>query len=190
MENLLYYHTKKDDLVYDPFTGSGTTIEACMKWNRRFYCSDLTPTNKNIREWDINRGLPEDLPEVDLAFLDPPYSLQAVGMYSDKTNDIGNVSIEDFYKSMSLLLSALSEKKAKKIAIVVQPTQYNNNFKFEDHIFKFNEMLSGQYDIEMRYILPYSTQQYTPQQVEKAKENKICLVLNRDLVVWQLKNVS
>lgn len=39
----------------------------------------------------------------------------------------------------------------------------------------------------MEYILPYSTQQYTPQCVDKAKESKKCLVLNRNLVIWRLK---
>jgi len=58
---------------------------------------------------------------------------------------------------------------------------------FEDHIFKFDKMLPDNYAIEMRYILPYSTQQYLPQMVTKAKEERICLTSHRDLVVWRLR---
>lgn len=40
MENLLYYHTQPLDIVYDPFAGAGTTIDACKLLLRRYYCSD------------------------------------------------------------------------------------------------------------------------------------------------------
>lgn len=33
--------SNEDDIIYDPFTGSGTTIEACIKLNRRYLGSEL-----------------------------------------------------------------------------------------------------------------------------------------------------
>lgn len=191
MENLLYYHTKPKDIVFDPFAGAGTTIDACKNMFRRYFCTDrkVKPGREaDIKEHDITVGLPE-MPKPDFVFLDPPYWAQAKGKYSDSENDLGNMSLEEFYTSMELLFEDLINWKIKRIAVVIQPTQWKNeNHAFEDHIFKFHEMLSDKYEIEMRYILPYSTQQYTPQMVDGAKEKNICLALNRDLVVWRCRN--
>lgn len=191
MENLLHYHTEPLDIVFDPFGGGGTTVDICKRMFRRYYVSDrkVIPGRENeIREHDIKNGLPTDLKKPNFVFLDPPYWRQAEGMYSDSTDDLGNMSLEDFNASINSLLSELQSWKVERIAIVIQPTQFKNGFVWTDHIFDFDKMLP-KYDIEMRYILPYSSQQYLPQIVDKAKENNKCLCLNRDLIVWKLKTI-
>jgi len=191
MENLLYYHTNLFDIVYDPFAGSGTTIDTCIKMNRRYYCSDINPyitRTEEIYQHDITDGRVEKLSGVpDLVFLDPPYWKQAQNEYSNNPNDLGKLSLENFYAVFNKFLKELIAWKVKKIAIVIMPTQYNNNLVFEDHTLKFHEILFPKYEVEIRYNLPYSTQQYNAQQVEKAKENNISLSLFRDLTIWKLK---
>jgi len=189
MKNLLYYHTEPFDLVYDPFAGSGTTIDACREMYRQCIVSDRKPdkSRPEIFEHDITKGLPDGMPKPDLAFLDPPYWKQAEGKYSDSASDLANMSLDDFYSAMDKLFNELTGRGVERIALVIAPTQYPNDLNFEDHIFKFDKMLDGKYEIEMRYILPYSTQQYNGTQVEIAKEKKICLNTIRDLVVWRLK---
>lgn len=189
MKNLLYYHTEPFDLVYDPFAGSGTTIDACREMYRKCIVSDRKPdkSRPEIFEHDITKGLPDGMPKPDLAFLDPPYWKQAEGKYSDSASDLANMSLDDFYSALGKLFNELTVRGVERIALVIAPTQYPNDLNFEDHIFKFDKMLDGKYEIEMRYILPYSTQQYNGTQVEIAKEKKICLNTIRDLVVWRLK---
>ncbi|MDY6895863.1 MAG: DNA methyltransferase [Thermotogota bacterium] len=187
MENLLYYHTKPFDIVFDPFAGDGTTIDVCKDMNRRYFCSDINVKpgrEKDIKQHDIADGLPCDLRTADIAFLDPPYWKQAKGKYSDSDNDLGNMSLKDFNASMEKVLKELIGKQVGKIAIVIQPTQYSNGFELIDHVFDFNKMIDV-YRIVARYILPYSSQQYNAQMVEKAKEKKECLVLHRDLIIWE-----
>jgi len=41
MENLLWYYTEPLDIVFDPFAGGGTTIDACKSMFRRYYCTDI-----------------------------------------------------------------------------------------------------------------------------------------------------
>jgi DNA modification methylase len=188
MKNLLYYHTQPFDLVYDPFAGSGTTIDACRQMYRQCMASDRNPdkSRPEIFEHDIVQGLPDGLPKPDMVFLDPPYWIQAEGLYSDSPKDLANMSLDNFYASMNKLFDNIYDRLINKIALVIQPTQYKNDMQFEDHIFKFNNMLQGKYKIEMRYILPYSTQQYNAQMVNKAKDERICLTNNRDLIIWRL----
>jgi hypothetical protein len=97
------------------------------------------------------------------------------------------MDLEGFYFTIKKLIKEITARKINKIAFVIQPTQYKNDLKFEDHIFKVDKMFPSEYEIEMRYILPYSTQQYNAQMVEAAKEKNVCLCLNRDLVVWRRK---
>ena len=109
MQHLLYYHTKPFDVVYDPFAGTGTTAEVCRQMYRRYYCSDLNVlpgTEEYIKQEDITNGipLPGELPKIDLAFLDPPYWRQAQNKYSNSPKDLGNVSLETFYKLMNGLI--------------------------------------------------------------------------------------
>lgn len=189
MENLLHYHTDPLDIVFDPFGGGGTTIDVCKRMFRRYYVSDRKPVpgrENEIREHDIKDGLPTDLQKPALVFLDPPYWKQAENMYSNDAEDLGNMSLEDFNASMQHLLKSLQDWKVQRIAIVIQPTQYKNGWNWTDHVFDFDKMLP-KYEIEMRYILPYSTQQYNAQMVDKAKEGNKCLCINRDLIVWKLK---
>ena len=187
MQNVLHYHTEPLDIVFDPFGGGGTTADVCKQMFRRYYVSDrkvIPGRESDIREHDIKDGLPEDMPKPALAFLDPPYWAQAEGMYSDDAEDLGNMTLEQFNESMTALLKALEDRKVERIAAVIQPTQYKNEWTWTDHVFDFDKMLT-KYRIEARYILPYSTQQYLPQMVNKAKEENICLSTYRDLIVWR-----
>lgn len=187
MENLLHYHTEPFDIVYDPFGGGGTTVDVCKRMLRRYYVSDriIAPAREeDIRQHDIANGLPEDLQKPKLVFLDPPYWKQAEGKYSTDAEDLSNMTLEDFNSSMHSLLQAIDKRKIDKIAIVIQPTQFKNNFVWTDHIFDFAAMIP-KYKVSMRYILPYSSEQYNAQIVNAAKEANQCLGLNRDLVVFE-----
>jgi site-specific DNA-adenine methylase len=157
---------------------------------RRYYVTDrkvIPGRETDIYQHDIQKGLPKELPKPKMVFLDPPYWLQAENQYSEDVDDLGNMSLEDFNASMKALFSEIKKRKVELIACVIQPTQYKNNWKWTDHIIDFHDMVSDKYNVEMRYILPYSTEQYLPQMVNKAKENNKCLSTFRDLMVWRMK---
>jgi len=143
---------------------------------------------EEIKKWDIKNGLPPELPHPDFVFLDPPYWLQAKDKYSKDKSDLANMNLNDFYNSIEILARNLKKKmKSGYVAFVISPTQYpNENHKFEDHIIKIiNIFEKNGFAEEMRYILPYSSQQYNGNQVDVAKKEKLCLSLNRDLVVFK-----
>jgi len=192
ISNLFYYHTKPFDTIYDPFAGSGTIIDICKKCFRRYYCSDIKVRpgrEEDIKQWKIQDGLPDEFKYIrpNLVFLDPPYWRQSRNKYSTNKDDLANMSLKDFYSSIKDFLKKITSKKPDRIAIVISPTQFpNDNHEFEDHIFKLHEMLvKYKYKIEMRYQLPYSTQQYNDVQVNIMKEEKKCISIVRDLVVWK-----
>lgn len=199
MDNILYRHTQPFDLVYDPFAGGGTTIDSCNFMFRRCICSDLNPVGHRqaeIFKHDIGNGFQKiikiagneyKMPKPDLVFLDPPYWIQAEHQYSDSANDLSNMSLENYNSAMNKLFGEIYRKKVERIALIVQPTEYKNDFVWVDHFADFHQMVCQNYRIEKRYDLPYSSEQYNAQMVEKAKERNVALNLLRDLVVWRRK---
>ena len=190
MENLLWYYTEPLDIVFDPFAGGGTTVDACKVMFRRYYCTDIQviPGRENdIIHHDITTGLPDDLPKPNLVFLDPPYWKQAQGDYTDQPTDLSNMEIGDFYLVFENLFDALKPKMANGgiIAFIIQNTQWKNEDKHVEphsHVI-WNLAEAAGFEFEHLIQVPYSTQQYNAQMVEYAKTHKIILQLNRELVI-------
>ena len=197
VENLLYLYTEPAGIVVDPFGGGGSTLDVCKKWNRRYYVSDRKPIvarEHEIRLHDLTTGLPS-VPrwkDVDLVYLDPPYWKQAEGQYSDDPTDLANMPLEEFNAALAGIVNEFGKKlKAsarttpQHIALIIQPTQWKAPDRgFVDHVGDMLRMVK--LPVDMRYSVPYESQQCTAQMVDWAKANRRCLVLTREIVVWRV----
>ena len=196
VDNLLYLYTEPFDIVVDPFAGGGSTIDVCRKRLRRYWCSDRKPIverEKEIRKHDIGvDGVPplnRNWSDVSLTYLDPPYWKQAENEYSEDPEDLANMTLDEFNEKLSKLVKEIAKRQSKGvIALLIQPTQWRAPEKqYTDHITQLIQAVnSKRLILENRVICPYSTEQYTPQMVEWAKENKKLLVLSRELIVWRV----
>lgn len=194
VDNLLYLYTNPFDIVVDPFAGGGSTVDICKKRLRRYWVSDRKPIperEKEIRQFDITSGVPplnRNWSEVSLTYLDPPYWKQAEGKYSNDASDLANMSRDEFTSTLSGLIKEISKRQSKgAIALLIQPTQWKSpNKEFSDHIFDIISAVGNKkLAVENRVSCPYTSEQYTPQQVEYAKREKKLLVLTRELIVWR-----
>ena len=192
VDNLLYLYTEPFDIVVDPFAGGGSTIDVCKKRFRRYYVSDRKPIverEKEIRVHDLTDGLPKppSWKDVKLVYLDPPYWKQAEGQYSDDPTDLANMRLDDFNKSLSGIINDFGKKLSNAyIAMIIQPTQWKSPDRgFTDHVGDMLRMVK--LPVEMRFSVPYESQQCNAQMVEWAKENKRCLVLTREIIVWRVQ---
>jgi DNA-binding XRE family transcriptional regulator len=196
VENLLYLYTDPASIVVDPFGGGGSTIDACKKWSRRYYVSDRKPIvarEHEIRLHDLTTGLPSvRWKDVELVYLDPPYWKQAEGQYSDDPTDLANMELEQFNTALAGVINGFGKKlkdsasdKPAYIALIIQPTQWKApDRQFTDHV---GDMLRAvKLPVDMRYSVPYESQQCTPQMVEWTKAAKRCLVLTREIIVWRV----
>lgn len=189
LDNLLYLYTQPFDVVIDPFAGGGSTIDLCRKRLRRYFVSDRAPIverEKDIRQHDIADGLlkPPQWDAVKLVYLDPPYWKQAEGKYSDDPADLANMDLDTFTARLAGVIKAYAAKVSGHIALIIQPTQWNApDHAFTDHIGDMLRLVK--LPVEMRYSVPYETQQHNAQMVDWAKANKQCLVLTREIVVWR-----
>jgi len=197
VDNLLWLFTEPSDIVIDPFGGGGSTLDVCKARGRRCWISDRKPKpglEDKLRAMDVCTDLPalnKRWSDVSLTYLDPPYWRQAQNEYSDDPEDLANMSLEDFTKSMIDVVKRFADKQSKgAIALIIQPTQWRAEPKgsFADHVFEIIKGVSKVKNItlENRVSCPYSSEQCTPQMVIWAKENKKLLVLSRELIVWSV----
>jgi len=201
LDNILYLYTSPFDLVIDPFAGGGSTIDLCKKRLRRYWVSDRLPLierEKEIRQHDLVDGMPaiHNWKEVKLVYLDPPYWWQAKGKYSEDSNDLANMSLSDFSETLSKIIKDFKTKiklahrqdngtESVYIALVISPTQWAApDRQFTDHLADL--IKSIELTINMRFSIPYESQQYNGLQAEWAKQNKKCLVLTREIIVWRV----
>jgi len=200
VENLLYLFTKPFDIIVDPFAGGGSTIDVCRNRFRRYWVGDLTPIEARkheIHEFDILKDIPEIFKgawqDVSLIYLDPPYWRQAINKYGDNVNNLANLKTsDDFADAMTNIIKSFvkriesSKNRGGYVAMLLQPTQWNAPDKqYSDHVFDIYKKVG--LPVFMRVQCPYSSEQYNPQQVDWAKENKQLLVISRELVIWKIK---
>lgn len=68
---MLRRYTKKKDIVWDCFGGSGTTYRVCKDLDRECVINDLSPTQDYIVKGDSATFSPEK--KVQMVFMHPPY---------------------------------------------------------------------------------------------------------------------
>lgn len=100
--NVVHRYTKGNDVVVDPFVGSGTTLDVCKDLGRKGLGFDLAPARPDIQQADA-RSLPLKNKSVDLVFMDPPYADNLD--YSDDPRCIGKLKANGQYqRAMRLAL--------------------------------------------------------------------------------------
>jgi len=187
IQNLLYYYTKEGDLIIDPMAGSGTTNDVCRFMNRRYLCYDIAPIRDDTIQHDIRKGFPEEAKGCDLVFLDPPYWRLQKGSYVEESTS--EVTLEEWLDFMAKLAKDCYEvvRQGGYVTLLIQAfLDEKVTGRFLDLPFKclrfFEE--AGFKEVQ-RVSVPITSQVKSPRDVEYAKEKKIMLDLNRDLIIFK-----
>lgn len=184
--NLLYYYTKQGDLVVDPMAGGGSTIDACLVMGRKCRAYDINPIRKDVVQCNLYDGFPKEAKGCDFIFLDPPYWNLQKGFYVEES--VSEVSLEEWLNFMEKIIKDSYEtvREGGHVALIVEAMVDERGTKefydlpymcmkfFEDAGFKEVHRIS----------VPVTTQVKSPRDVEFAKERKIILDVNRDLIVY------
>ncbi len=132
--NALYYYSKPDDYVVDPFAGSGTMgdiIEMIPHFQGRTYkMYDITPTDDRIaRNNVLLTGIPEQSGSVDYIFLDPPADFTQKDSSTDFEVSM-DASKAEFVLKFKGIVRECSRilKSGGRVSVVVEPAFTNTEF--------------------------------------------------------------
>jgi len=70
-ENVIKYYSFKNDVVLDPFAGSGTVGEACVALDRRFILFEINPEYINLIKENLKKRLGKQVEEILLINIPP-----------------------------------------------------------------------------------------------------------------------
>jgi DNA modification methylase/plasmid maintenance system antidote protein VapI len=192
--NLLYYYTEQGELVIDPMAGSGTTVDACLIMNRRCRAYDIAPTTarKDIKQLDLNNGLPDEAMNCDLIILDPPYWDLLKRLYAKESVSSLDLKgwLEFMQKASINCYNALKEGGEVALIIGMKDDTTNNTAndtnRFYDLPYYCMKLFeSAGFKEVQRISIPLTTQVKSHHDVEYAKRNRIMLNINRDLIVYR-----
>ncbi len=188
IENLLWYYTEPFDVVFDPMAGSGTTIDVCKKMYRRYIAYDINPIeSKGIKYNDITKGLPQrhitDKPK--LIVLDPPYSIEKKGEYTEHSTDLSNLSLEQFYVEIDKIAVACKKELHKDGVVAFMMSALKKDNVVTDLTFECRDIFVKQgYKLIERICDPYkNATSMTGFWIEDAKKNKRMLRDYRDILI-------
>jgi DNA modification methylase len=185
--NLLYYYTEQGELVVDPMAGGGSTIDACLVMGRRCRAYDINPVRKDILKWDLYDGFPREAMGCDLIFLDPPYWNLQKGFYVKES--VSEVSLEEWLNFMERVIKESYKvvRKGGYVALITEAMVDERGTKeFYDLPFmcmKFFE--ETKFKEVHRISVPVTTQVKSHHDVDYAKQNKIILDIDRDLIIYR-----
>jgi adenine-specific DNA-methyltransferase len=143
--NLLTRYTREGDLVVDPMSGSGTTIDVARELGRRALGYDLAPARKDVFRADA-RKLPLEDAKADFVFIDPPYSDHIA--YSDDARCIGKLSAFEpaYFRAMRQVIEECDRilRRGRCMALYVSDT-YQKRRGFVPIGFRLFELLCKQF---------------------------------------------
>ena len=144
--NLLLKYTKENDIVLDPFCGSGTTLIECKLLNRKGIGIDINPKALNLAEKRLNfnycnnynpklimansTNLKQIIPneKIDFIFAHPPYA-DIIKYSEDIDGDISRLNLNEFLNQINLFSKECFRilKKGKFCSILIGDIRKNGN---------------------------------------------------------------
>lgn len=144
--NLLLKYTKENDIVLDPFCGSGTTLIECKLLNRRGIGVDINPRALNLAKERLtfnynnsfepklikanSTNLKQLIPneKIDFIFAHPPYA-DIIKYSEDIDGDISRLNLNEFLNQINLFSKECFRilKKGKFCSILIGDIRKNGN---------------------------------------------------------------
>jgi hypothetical protein len=188
----LWYWTKPGDLVVDPMSGSGTTLDACLLMGRkcRGYDIDLHHNRVDVEQHDLTTGWPESVSKASMVFWDPPYFDKMDDGYVD--GSVSGLSPDQYLRWFSDRFLELGGvvKEGTTLAFLMSDWDPENAKRHADHpgiyLWDYVRLLQDAgWTVRRQIQVPLPTQQVHPDIVNKFRESRRMARLGR----WLLEAV-
>lgn len=195
IQNVLHYWSEPGDLVVDPFSGGGVTLDVCEAMDRNCLAYDLAPIREDIKDWDISRGFPEEAQGANLIFLDPPYSnmldKEYLALHKDSAAGLSIDGFKDFIAKLCVdSFQTLEPGGHLALIIMRQRSKLPKEVPFMDwpYFCQFYMTYAG-FEIIEHIVEQWPTSIYQPYDVVHAKRDKKILGICGSLIIGRKSNV-
>jgi len=182
--NVLYYTTQEGDTVIDAFGGGGNMGLACQRMGRDCIAYDIEPHFPGIKQHNVVFPFPDS--GAQMVFLDPPYWGQKQGEYATDPADLSN--IEDVNQFHTLLKAVCDNAKSALkdggyLVLIIGASQTKDYYI--DHAAEMYTLLRGEWQHINSIAAAYPTTQYSGNDVNNAKKNRMMLNLYTTIQIWR-----
>lgn len=182
--NVIHYFSEPGDLIVDLMAGGGPTIDAADLLGRRCLAYDIKPIRSEIKPHDALEGLPKEVKNVQVFFLDPPYGSISKGFYNEHPNCLSRMIEEEFLSAIERITACCQKALLPNgyLAILVQNVygwQGNTPFLIA------NRLLLHDWKLVRRIQVPLPTQQISSSVMKWARDNRQMVNIDRDLLIFQ-----
>ena len=190
VENLLHFYTKPFDLIVDPMSGGGTTLDVSKAMYRRCLAYDLKVLRPEIRSYQdetgIKAGLPQRVRRANLIILDPPYYKKKDDAYYP--GSISALEREEYLTTFQKI--AYSCHKALNqggyLALIMSNYLDEQNISDSIWIWDYVSIFKKAKFTPIREIqCPLTTQSLHPSDMEGFRETKCMAKFTRSIVVFK-----
>jgi hypothetical protein len=194
--HVLHFFTEPGDLIIDPMAGSGTTLDACLLFDRKAHGYDIDSRHDRIdvEHHDLSTGWPEPTAKANLVFWDPPYfdkmDSKSIGDDGYIEGSISGLDPDGYmdwlHKRFGELHNAV--KAGTKLAFLMSDWDSQNAKQYSDHAGLFlwdyaDRLRDSGWTLTRQIQAPLSTQQIHPDIVNKHRAARRLGRLERWLLI-------
>ncbi len=196
--HILYFFSKKGDLVFDPMAGGGVVADTCLAFNRKYWSFDMVnrmDTRPEIEpyfwdtknpKWPVNGKT-----KPDLIIFDPPYFSKRAEEYSE--GSISNLTREEYLTFLEKFfkLAIENSKKGTRLAMVnadwrdfqgtpAMDETRKNSTMIDDYL---SALKKGGWEMTHFIQAPMSSERFQANVVAAMQKSKILGVTSRYVVI-------
>jgi len=147
---MMLRYTKKGEVVWDPFAGSGTTIDVAKLLERRCIANDIVSTRHDIIPADSRIWKPDE--NVQLVIMHPPYWNMI--NFTDKSSDLSStLTVESFANEFKKVVSnATDVLDNERILVLVISDRYYKGEEIPLDFVCYNEIVKFGYKLKGRIV--------------------------------------
>jgi len=150
---MILRYTKKDELVWDCFAGSGTTIDVAKMLNRRCIANDIVSSREGIVRGDSRYWRPKE--NVQMVIMHPPYWNMV--KFTDKPEDLCNISTVDrFAEEFGIIVDNVTDVlDDERMLVLIISDRYYKSEEIPLDFICYNEIVKFGYRLKGRIVKPF-----------------------------------
>ncbi len=181
IDKLLSVFTKENDVAYDPFLGSGSTLISCKKNNRNGFGIDLNERYINLSQKRLDEFIVSNN-SIQLPILGDSRFASTNPKVKEFLNKLGKTSIDFMVTSPPYWDVLNSRHKKTVLSIEKQPKQYSSKIEDLGNLERYEDFLAGLKEVYTEVFTLLGDRKYCVINVMDIRKGDIVYPVHSDII--------